>query len=147
MNLIWESQSGLKERGKLCQCLTFLKDTGHHGIFQVRFWCLFFINSFHCKKVQIQRLNVADLITAAEFYSFLAFTMSAVNLNNVFSSCLWDNPFFLSAWFISNNSEGQWIWYFLEWSVCLEAGGSVKLFFVPLFWTPLPQKTRCPTDR
>lgn len=70
MNLIWESQSGLKECGKLCQCLTFLKDTGHHGIFQVRFWCLFFINSFHCKKVQIQRLNVADLITAAEFYSF-----------------------------------------------------------------------------
>lgn len=43
------------------------------------------MNGFHCSKVQVQTLNAADLIKAAECDPILALTATTVNFNDVFS--------------------------------------------------------------
>lgn len=126
---LWNKGFIVQTKG-IWEALSILHIFQGHGAqcFQARFWHPFLMNGFHYSKVQIQTLNAADLIKAAEFDPFLAHTVSAVNFNDAFYDVWEIILFFFAAWFISNNSEGLWIWHFLEWSVCLERGGLSSCF-------------------
>lgn len=79
------SQSGLKEFGNLCQC--FRTRTQVIMVFSGQI-----LISLRQQFSQQKGLN--PKAECSRILLVLVFTMSAVNLNNVFSSCLWDNPFF-----------------------------------------------------
>lgn len=121
------SQCGLKEFGKLCQC--FRTRTQVIMVFSGQILISLLHQQFSQQKGPNPKAECSRSNKSSRILLFLAFTVSAVNLNNVFSSCLWDNPFFfLLDLFLTTLKANE---YGIFWNeVCVWRLGGVSSCFL-----------------